>query len=339
MLLKVGELAKRSGLTVRTLHHYDEIGLLVPSGRSEAGYRLYSAADVQRLHGIQALRHLGLPLQDIAGLLAADDAKPDRILAQQMRALDQQIAQASELRARLALLRDGLIAGTKPDTDNWLDTLSLMATYGKYFSAAELKTIFSDWKKVEAEWLPLMEKVRALMDRGLAPDALEVQPLVHRWMSLMLHWMDGDLALIDRWGEMYRLEPSAHGRYHAPQGDMIAFIEKAIKLRLALLEKYVTMADLKRLGHVPVAEWDALEARVAGLLHDKQPPGSPEARAAALHWGSLLDRLTRNDAALRDKLALASRQEPVLRAGAPLSPAVRDYLTETLARTLDPDAA
>ena len=48
MLLKVGDLARRTGLTVRTLHHYDEVGLLKPSGRSDAGYRLYSQADVQR---------------------------------------------------------------------------------------------------------------------------------------------------------------------------------------------------------------------------------------------------------------------------------------------------
>lgn len=70
MLLKVGELARHSGLTVRTLHHFDEIGLPRPSARSEAGYRLYSRDDVARLHGIQALRHLGLPLKEIGAMLA-----------------------------------------------------------------------------------------------------------------------------------------------------------------------------------------------------------------------------------------------------------------------------
>ena len=69
MLLKVGELAQRTGLTVRALHHYDEIGLLKPSGRSEAGYRLYSQADVQRLHAIQTMRQMGLALNDITQLL------------------------------------------------------------------------------------------------------------------------------------------------------------------------------------------------------------------------------------------------------------------------------
>ena len=49
MLLKVGDLAKRTGLTVRALHHYDSIGLLRPTGRSDSGYRLYSRDDVARL--------------------------------------------------------------------------------------------------------------------------------------------------------------------------------------------------------------------------------------------------------------------------------------------------
>ncbi|QJW83354.1 MerR family transcriptional regulator [Ramlibacter terrae] len=61
MHLKVGELARSTGLTVRTLHHYDEIGLLKPSGRSESGYRLYAEADVARLHAIRALRHRACP--------------------------------------------------------------------------------------------------------------------------------------------------------------------------------------------------------------------------------------------------------------------------------------
>ena len=105
-MLKVGELAQRSGLTVRTLHHYDAIGLLAPSGRSESGYRLYSPADVQRLHGIQALRHMGLPLAHIGELLQDVGLDAKRVLAQQLHALDVQIQQATELRGRLALMRE-----------------------------------------------------------------------------------------------------------------------------------------------------------------------------------------------------------------------------------------
>jgi hypothetical protein len=58
---KVGELAAATGLTVRTLHYYEEVGLLVASGRTEAGHRLYDDAEVERLYRICLLRHLGLP--------------------------------------------------------------------------------------------------------------------------------------------------------------------------------------------------------------------------------------------------------------------------------------
>ena len=60
--LKVGELARRTGLTVRTLHHYDEIGLLRPSLHTEAGYRLYTARDVARLQGEAASSPVSSPI-------------------------------------------------------------------------------------------------------------------------------------------------------------------------------------------------------------------------------------------------------------------------------------
>lgn len=67
---KVGALAQRTGLSVRALHHYDQIGLLTPSQRSTSGHRLYSAADAERLYRIRVLRRLGFPLDHIADLLS-----------------------------------------------------------------------------------------------------------------------------------------------------------------------------------------------------------------------------------------------------------------------------
>jgi DNA-binding transcriptional MerR regulator len=326
MLLRVGELARRAGLTVRTLHHYDEIGLLQPSGRSASGYRLYSQADVQRLHAIQTLRHLGLALADIAGLLADGGVEPERIIAQQIRALDQQIAQATELRGRLALLQSGLAAGAVPDTGHWLDTLALMTTYGKYFSAAELKRIFGHWKRIEADLAVLRGQVRGAMDRGLPAHAPEVQALAYRWMALMLHWMDNDLDLLERWGHMFRTEPSTQGRHHAPPGDMIAFIEAAIQLRQDAIAKYMDKADVRKMGYVPHAQWVALERDVQRLIDCGVPPSGRQALAAARRWRALFNTLTRNDLALQAKLAAASAQEPLLRSGLPLSAPVRGYL-------------
>ena len=62
--MNVGEVAALAGVTVRTLHHYDRIGLLSPSGRTAAGYRRYSAADLDRLHQVLLYRELGFPLEE-----------------------------------------------------------------------------------------------------------------------------------------------------------------------------------------------------------------------------------------------------------------------------------
>jgi DNA-binding transcriptional MerR regulator len=72
MQLRIGQLATRAGLTVRTLHHYDAIGLLVPSERSENRFRLYATKDVKRLHAIVALKRFGCSLAAIREALARD---------------------------------------------------------------------------------------------------------------------------------------------------------------------------------------------------------------------------------------------------------------------------
>src|SRR5688572_31707774 len=75
MALSVGELSRLTGITVRTLHHYDEVGLVRPSRRSAAGYRLYDDADVLRLHQVLVFRELGLPLDEIAAAIDAADPR------------------------------------------------------------------------------------------------------------------------------------------------------------------------------------------------------------------------------------------------------------------------
>src|SRR3954452_8829342 len=93
-----GELAASAGLTVRTLHHWDEIGLLRPAGRSGAGHRRYSDADVGRLYRIVALRGLGLSLEDIGGAL--DDQGPDlrTAVSAHLARVEEQLAHAGDLR-------------------------------------------------------------------------------------------------------------------------------------------------------------------------------------------------------------------------------------------------
>src|SRR6185295_6817914 len=170
---RIGEVAAATGLTVRTLHHYDEIGLLAPSGRSESGYRLYSPDDVARLHGIQALRQMGLPLAGIADVLGGRGAAPEAIIEQQMLALEREIERARHLRDQLGLIREQLATGGEPDVGDWLGVLESMATYGKYFSPQELRKIFADYAPLKEDWAELVEDVQAAMARGCAIDSAQ----------------------------------------------------------------------------------------------------------------------------------------------------------------------
>jgi len=78
--LKVGELAKRTGLTIRTLHHYDEIGLLKPSLHTGAGHRLYTAADIARLQQVLSLRQLGFSLEQVRDCLDRPGFSPLEVI-------------------------------------------------------------------------------------------------------------------------------------------------------------------------------------------------------------------------------------------------------------------
>jgi MerR family transcriptional regulator, thiopeptide resistance regulator len=97
----VGEVARSSGVSVRTLHHYEAIGLLVPAGRSAAGYRLYSEAELGRLRHVLFYRELGFGLDQIAEILADPDAQTDDHLRRQHRLLRDRQARTAALLAAI----------------------------------------------------------------------------------------------------------------------------------------------------------------------------------------------------------------------------------------------
>ena len=322
MQLKVGELAKHSGLTVRTLHHYDSIGLLRPSGRSDSGYRLYNGADIERLHGIQALRALGLPLEEIGQLLGDDGAGMPGIVERQLQALDEQIEQATRLRQHLRLVREKFAHGDQPALNDWLETLGLMSTSGRYFSPAEMELIFSGWRDVEADWRCLVEDIRAEMAAGTAWDDPRVQPLAH-----MHGWMQGNFDLMERWGQMYMAETSMHTRGLMAR-PVVDYIEPAVQLRLSLYRRYFTDEQLRNLGPVTVSEWHAVRDAVCALQDAGVPPTHPAAWAQAKRWLQLLERMARGDPAVMDAMRRAYEGEPLLRAGGLVPTAQREYLMQ-----------
>ncbi|HZN72263.1 MAG TPA: MerR family transcriptional regulator [Micromonosporaceae bacterium] len=107
---QVGELATATGLTVRTLHYYEEIGLLVPSGRSHAGHRRYDDGDVARLYRICLLRRLGLSLAEIGRALDDPAWSLHAAMSAHLGELDRRLEAAGRLRTRLAALRESAAA-------------------------------------------------------------------------------------------------------------------------------------------------------------------------------------------------------------------------------------
>jgi MerR family transcriptional regulator, thiopeptide resistance regulator len=97
---RIGELARETGLTVRTLHHYDQLGLLSPLSRTEGGHRCYTSGDVRRLHRIVALRSLGITLE-VIGTLLDGEPNPIGLLRRQLDVVEGRIRKASDLQARL----------------------------------------------------------------------------------------------------------------------------------------------------------------------------------------------------------------------------------------------
>jgi DNA-binding transcriptional MerR regulator len=135
MSWKVGEVARRAGLTVRTLHHWDAIGLVVPSERTGAGYRVYSDADVRRLYRVVALRGLGLSLDEVGRLIdSGGDGLGDTIRLQLER-LDAEAAAAARLRTRLVSLLNVV------DTASGNDLMEVIEMTSKYYTPDQLSEL------------------------------------------------------------------------------------------------------------------------------------------------------------------------------------------------------
>src|SRR5437660_4968445 len=121
--LKVGELARRTGLTVRALHHYDEIGLLKPSLHTDSGHRLYTAGDVARLQQVLSLRQLGFSLEEVRDCLDRPGFSPLEVIGLHVARLREQMERQRKLCERLEALAVHLRAAGEVSADEFLRTI------------------------------------------------------------------------------------------------------------------------------------------------------------------------------------------------------------------------
>ncbi|MEU1800188.1 MerR family transcriptional regulator [Streptomyces sp. NPDC019937] len=199
MSYSVGQVAGFANVTVRTLHHYDEIGLLRPGARSAAGHRRYDDADLDRLQSILFYRELGFPLDEVAVLLDDPDADPQAHLRRQHTLLTGQIEQLEKMAAAVERAMEARkmginltpeekfeVFGGDPDqyadeveerwgnTEAYRESQRRAATYTK-----------EDWQRIKAEGDAINDRFIALMETGAAAEsgaAMDLAEEHRQWM-------------------------------------------------------------------------------------------------------------------------------------------------------------
>jgi MerR family transcriptional regulator, thiopeptide resistance regulator len=222
---KIGELARRTGLTVRTLHHYDEIGLLSPVERSGGGHRVYGEADVQRLYRIVSLRSLGFPLEAIAAALDADGFDARAAVEDHLARLEAQMEQQRELQENLRRLLERL------GTDDFLTTIEEMTMRERYYTPEQLKELEQRRqaigeeaiRDVEREWAEIFATLRAEMDAGTDPADPKLRPLAERGQELVAMFTGGDPGITKALKQMWENEDPEKVSHGMVDAEVMAY--------------------------------------------------------------------------------------------------------------------
>ncbi|PWD41230.1 MerR family transcriptional regulator [Gordonia paraffinivorans] len=247
--LTVGAVAGMAGVSVRTLHHYDRIGLVTPSARTPAGYRVYDAADVERLYRVLTYRELGFPLEQIATLL--DDPDADELhhlraqrdmLTKRIDRLRRMVAAVEEMMAtkkqgiRLSAAEQAEIFGDDwngdayaaeaeerwGDTDAWRQSQTRASEYSK-----------EDWKRIKAETDDLEHRLADAMLRGVTPGSAEADALAEEHRAQIERFYDCSHEMHVGLADMYVADPRFTAHYDEAAPGLAVYLREVIRANAA----------------------------------------------------------------------------------------------------------
>ena len=249
--LTVGQVAQRFDVSVRTLHHYDDVGLLTPSDRSGAGYRRYTRADLDRLAQIVVYRRLGFTLAEVADLLL--EGAPVAVhLHRQRELVATRIDELAELAAALDVALERIRSDLKEATVNQapLTDAELKDLFGDsydegYQQEAEQRWGESDaWKQSKrrtatygkAEWQAIKDEMQSVMTAqaeakraGHAPDSVEAMDAVEAHRQHITRWFyDCPTAMHRGLGDMYVADPRFTATYDDLEPGLAAWVRDAV---------------------------------------------------------------------------------------------------------------
>jgi MerR family transcriptional regulator, thiopeptide resistance regulator len=225
--LKVGELARRTGLTIRTLHHYDEVGLLKPSEHTEAGYRLYTARDVARLQQVLSLRQLGFSLEEVRDCLDRPGFSPLECIRLHIGRLREQVEMQRELCEKLEAIATHFRAAEEVSADEFLKVIERMTMIENYYTPEQMEAIKKRGEQMgeeairqsQVDWAELIAEVRAEKEKGTDPADPKVQAMARRWMDLVNGFTGGDPGITESLKRLWKEQGDNLVAQHKMEND------------------------------------------------------------------------------------------------------------------------
>lgn len=232
--MKVGAVASRTGITVRTLHHYEDLGLLVPSDRTGSGHRLYAREDLARLQQIRSLRALGLSLEEIGRQLTGESSSLPDVLERHLHRARDQLNQQAQLVERLEAMLTLLRSGENVTAEQFLITLEAMTMFDNLYTPEEMKEIKArgdalgpeGLEKSQQQWARLIADMKTEMDKGSDPKSEPVQTLAREWMALVRGFTGGNPAIHQKLEGAYR---QSAGTAWGIDPRLVEYVDRAMK--------------------------------------------------------------------------------------------------------------
>ncbi|MFC9927304.1 MerR family transcriptional regulator [Streptomyces sp. NPDC127190] len=244
MSYSVGQVAGFAGITVRTLHHYDEIGLLAPGERTHAGHRRYTDADLDRLQQILFYRELGFPLDEVAVLLDDPDADPREHLRRQYDVLTARIEKLRKMTAAVEHAMEARKMGINLTPEERFEVFGdkdpeqyaeeAEARWGGTEAYAEsqrraARYTKEDWKRVQAEMDGWQERYTALMAAGEQPGGGAAMALAEEHRQHITRWyFEVPYEMHRCLGEMYVTDERFKAYYDAMRPGLAEHLRDAI---------------------------------------------------------------------------------------------------------------
>ncbi|MGY1633393.1 MerR family transcriptional regulator [Geodermatophilus sp. SYSU D01186] len=247
--MNVGEVAALAGVTVRTLHHYDRIGLLSPSGRTSAGYRRYSPADLDRLHRVLVYRELGFPLEEVATLLDDPSADPAEHLRRQHRLLRDRLERTRAMVAAVEKEMEARAMGISltPEErfevfgehdpaqyeaeaeERWGDTAAWAESQRRTRGYAK-----EDWLRVKGEMADIGDRWVAVLRSGAAPDSEQAMDVAEDdRQHISRNFYECSPEMHAALGRMYVEDPRFTATYEAMAPGLARYVSTAVQANAA----------------------------------------------------------------------------------------------------------